>query len=204
VADGTTRTLRRPGGTAAIRIESEAGKIGLNAAPPELLRALFLRLGLGDRQAGSLAAAILDWRSPGQRARIRGAKEPEYRAAGRTWAPPLSAFRSLDELGLVLGMTPKLLARARPNLSLHAGREPDLRVADPQVVQTVMDIAGPQRAAFLEAVASRDEAEVVLVTVRAATDGPRAACFTRRAEISLRSGAAGRAWRILGWEAPED
>ena len=42
---------------------------------------------------------------------------------------------------------------------------------------------------------------MVLVTIRAATDGPRAARFTRRAEVSLRPGAVGRAWRILGWEA---
>jgi general secretion pathway protein K len=201
VPDGTARTRQRPGGTTEIRLESEAGKIGLNAAPPELLRALFLRLGLTEAEAGSLAAAILDWRSPGQRPRIGGAKEAQYRAAGRDYAPPLSAFRSLDELGLVLGMTPDLLARARPYLSVHAPREPDLRRADRLVVQTVMDVAGPQRAAFLEATADRERAEVVMVTVRAATAGPRAARFVRRAEIGLRPGAAGRSWRILSWDA---
>ncbi|MDO9711568.1 type II secretion system minor pseudopilin [Paracraurococcus lichenis] len=202
--DGAVRELRLPGGSARIRIENEAGKIGLNSAPPELLRALFLRLGIDEGRATRLASAILDWRSPGQRARPFGAKDPEYRAAGRVYAPPLSGFWSLDELGLVLGMTPELLALVTPHLSLYAGREPDMRFADQVVAQAVLDVAGPDRAEYLAATARVDQPDVVLITAAAVTEDARRARFTRRAHVRLGAGMHGRGWKVLSWEVPGD
>jgi general secretion pathway protein K len=78
-----------PGGAAAtVRVESEQGKVNPNLAPAPLLQALLLPLGVEPRAAASLAASILDWRTAGQRPRPGGAKEPQYRAAGRDYAPP--------------------------------------------------------------------------------------------------------------------
>ena len=100
--DGVSREIALPGGAAAtVRVESEQGKVNPNLAPAPLLQALLLPLGVEPRAAASLAASILDWRTAGQRPRPDGAKEPQYRAAGRDYAPPGRPFESLDELGLV-------------------------------------------------------------------------------------------------------
>ncbi len=201
--DGVPREVALPGGAAAVvRVESEAGKINPNTATAGVLQALLLRLGAEPNAAASLAAAILDWRSPGQRPRLNGAKEPQYRAAGRDYAPPGRSFESLDELRLVLGMTPELLARLTPFLSVYQTGEPDLRFAQPVVARAMVDAAdaGPDA----ESVGEFETAQGVVVVVTAAVALPGGARFTRQAHVRLGSGARGRGWQILTWRAVEE
>ena len=130
VVDGMTHTVPVVGGVARVEIRSEAAKVGLNQASPALLAALLTRLGTDRRQSAALADAILDWRTATTRPRKLGAKAPEYRAAGLGYAPPNSDFESIDELGLVQGMTPELVARLAPYVSIYQTGDPDLTVAD--------------------------------------------------------------------------
>ncbi len=199
--DGIPREIALPGGgVAVVRAESEAGKSNPNLAPAGLLQALLLGAGADPRAAASLGAAILDWRTAGQRPRPNGAKEPQYRAAGRDYAPPGRPFESLDELGLVLGMTPELLARLTPFLSVYQTGDPDLRIAHPAVAQAVADAA---RAGLdADAEPDADAASVVVVTAGAVLPG--GARFTRRAHVRLGPGARGRGWQILTWRTAED
>jgi len=129
-ADGSVHAVPVAGGVARVEIRSEAAKIGLNQASPALLAALLTRLGTDRRQSAALADAILDWRTATARPRRLGAKAPEYRAAGLGYAPPNSDFESADELGLVRGMTPELVARLAPYLSVYQTGDPDLMLAD--------------------------------------------------------------------------
>ena len=199
-ADGVPREMALPGGAvAAVRIESERGKVNPNLAAAGHLQALLLRLGAEPRAAASLAAAILDWRTPGQRPRTNGAKEPQYRAAGRDYAPLGRPFESLDELGLVLGMTPELLARLTPFLSVYQGGDPDLGFAHPVVAQALADAASSGQGT--EVASEADAAPVVVVTASAALPG--GIRFTRQAHVRLGPGARGRAWQILTWRAVE-
>lgn len=199
--DGVPREIALPGGgVAVVRAESEAGKINPNLAPAGLLGALLLHLGAEPRAAASIAASILDWRTAGQRPRPNGAKEPQYRAAGRDYAPPGRPFESLDELGLVLGMTPELLARLAPFLSIYQAGEPDLRFAHPLVAQAVVDAAG----AGLDREGAPDTDAAPVVVVTAAATLPGGARFTRRAHVRLGPGTRGRGWQILTWRAAED
>jgi type II secretory pathway pseudopilin PulG len=62
--DGTPRALRLFDRDIEVRIESEAGKIDLNAAPPPLLAALFRSQGMPPAEAEQLAGRVAAWRTP--------------------------------------------------------------------------------------------------------------------------------------------
>ncbi len=187
--------LRLPDATVALLVADESGKVNPNAAEPELLAALLRALDADARTADGVAAAIADWRFPGDAARPGGARLREYRAAGRDYGPPGAPFRSLDELGLVLGMTPALLARALPHLSLYAGAEPDLAAADPVVRRAVRALTGVPPPAQRQA---PDWPRTVTIVADAVRDG--GGRFTRRAVVALRSGDA--LFRVVEWGTP--
>ncbi len=132
-ADGTIHTLPLTGGSAVIEVSDEAVKIGLNQATAGLLAALITQFGADHKQAASLADAILQWRTSAPQAGPPGAKTAAYAQAGAAYAPPESDFETLSELGLVRGMTPALLQRLTPYLSVYQTGDPDLAHADPAV-----------------------------------------------------------------------
>ena len=63
--------------------------------------------------ASGLVDKVLDWREAGPGKRPSGAQEPDYRAAGFAHAPRNGPFQSVEELKLVMGMTPELYRRRR-------------------------------------------------------------------------------------------
>ncbi len=192
-ADGADRTLRVPGGQAVLRIEDEAGKINPNSASPELLRALLRRVGADSRTADGVASAIVDWRFPSSQGQPGGAKEPQYRAAGRLYGPPGAPFRSMEELGAVLGMTPDLLSRLEPNVSVLTDADPDPAAAPPVVRQAIQDVRGPAN------LSRRQPPRTVTITARVTGDaGGR---FIRRATVRLGKTAKEPMFQILTWEA---
>lgn len=193
LADGVDRVLRVPGGQAVVRIADEAGKVNPNSASPELLRALLRRSDADSRAADSIAAAIVDWRFPSSQGRPAGAKEAEYRAAGRDYGPPGAPFRSVAELGAVLGMTPALLSRLEPNVSVLTDTDPDPAAAPPVVRQAMQDVRG------VPAGSRRKPPRTVTITARAVGDA--GGHFTRRAAVRLGSTPKEPLFQILTWEA---
>jgi general secretion pathway protein K len=135
--DGTPYAVRIGAAVVTLRLEDEGGKVNPNIAEPELLQALLLQIGLDRRTAVALAGAIVDWRSLGQGPTPPGAKAAQYAATGRDYAPPSAPFESLEELGAVLGMTPVLLARLRPHLTLYTTVGPDVATGDPVVAAAI-------------------------------------------------------------------
>jgi general secretion pathway protein K len=195
-ADGAVHPIRFPRATVEVRIEDEAGKVNPNFASPELLRALLVRIGADARTAASIAAAIVDWRSESADPNPLGAKAAQYAAAGRDYGPPGAPFQSLDELGEVLGMTPELLARLRPHLSLFSQTDPLASTTDPVVAMAIRDTGGAGRAA------ANGRLQVALITARAqGLDGAR---FTRRAAIRIGGDVRDRPWKVLAWTRSED
>lgn len=182
--------LRLPGATVALSVQDEAGKVNPNTATPELLTALLRAVGADTRTAAAAAAAIVSWRFPG------GDKAAPYRAAGRDYAPPGAPFRRLDELGLVLGMTPALLGQVLPYLSLYAEAEPDAAAAGPVVLQAMRAAAGGQVTPRARAAPNAPGA-VTIVAAAATATGAR---FTRRAVVLLRSGET--PYQVMEWDAP--
>ena len=142
-------------------------------------------------EAGQVAAAIFDWRTPGQRASPGGAKAAEYRAAGRDVVPTGRPFESLDELGAVLGMTPALLAALRPSLSIYNEAGLDVRYAPPAVVLALADI-GMEFDPPTEA-----RQAVTIVATAGLAEGAR---FRRQAVVRILGIADEHPWQILAWE----
>ncbi len=121
-ADGAIHVVRIGRVAVTVRIEDEARKINPNIASLARLRALLEQFGVAPADAANLAAAIVAWRTPGARlpSGIGGADD---RPAG---AP----FLNLEELGAVPGMTPDLLRRLRPFLTLFTDDDTDVTTQD--------------------------------------------------------------------------
>ena len=127
-ANGTEHEFVLDGVTVRVSVLDESGKIDLNTAPEGLLQGLFKSVDLNDQAASALAAAVLDWRSPGNLKRLNGAKEEDYRAAGKNYGPPNAPFETIDELQRVLGMTPELYRKIAPALTIYS-RQPGVNTS---------------------------------------------------------------------------
>lgn len=191
-ADGSIRALRRPGATVQLRLDSEAGKINPNTASPALLGALLGAAGADSRTAATLAEAIVAWR---RRTAQGGGLAPEYRAAGRDYVPPGEHFQTLGELNLVLGMTPALLDRMRPALTLFHDGDPDPARAVPLVREALAKLG--------DAPATTGTPDDSTVTVTAAATGQDGTRFTRRAVLQVGPARDGSLFRVLDWQAGE-
>ncbi len=193
-ADGSAHSVRLADGAAAVRITDEFGKINPSLASPAVLAALLRAVGEGSDQADELAANIVQWRFPSADDAASGAKAQRYRAAGRDYAPPNANFQSIGEVGLVLGMTPDLLQRLAPHLTLYTDTDPDARRADPVVARALALAGTPPPTGALP------PARVVTITAAStAEDGAR---FERQAVVSLGADRAGRPFRIVLWATP--
>ena len=200
-ADGATRTLLLARGSAEIRIEDHAGRINPNAASAAILTALLGRVGVEEAAAGRLAAAIVDWRSPGVQPSPGGAKLPQYRAEGRPYGPPRGNFKSRGELSLVLGMTPEILLAVAPYLSIHAPTKVDLARAGPVVAQVVLSVGEDPQALQLRAPVGNDPTAPMIVDISVVVVMPGAR-FSRvtTLRIDVANEDTARPWQILEWE----
>jgi general secretion pathway protein K len=169
-----------------VRIQDELGRIDLNWADGSVLVALFQSVGLDAQAAARLVDKIQDWRDSSPLRRLNGAKDRDYRDAGYAYRPRNGAFQSLDELKLVMGMTPELFDRVEPALTVYSGR-PSI---DPQVA--------PREA--LLAVPTMDEGKIAaLIAARAGAPPSSALPLPGRAfAVSV---AIERADRTIGREA---
>jgi general secretion pathway protein K len=113
---------------------TEAARIDLNAAPKELLAGLLTVLGAGEDEAKEGADRIVGWRT---KPATDGASNEDalYRTAGRTYSPRLAPFVHVDELALVLGLSPALVERAMPFVTIFSGVSGvDVVTAAPEVI----------------------------------------------------------------------
>lgn len=120
-ADGTVHQTTFNGSTLRIAIYDEGGRIDLNAAPGGLIDGLLRSVGVEDEERKRLVDAILDWRDEDQLRRDYGAEGNDYAAAGLPYSPGDKHFSSVEELALVLGMTPALYRRLAGALTVYSG-----------------------------------------------------------------------------------
>lgn len=177
-----------------LEISDDAGKINPNMASPELLRSLLLLLGTESTTAGRIADAIADWRFPGTLPRQNGAKAPQYRAAGLSYGPPNKPFESLNELGNVLGMTPVLLARVVPHLSLYNDGTAVPAVAD-DVVRRAL------RATFGLSGMEVNTGPLRVVTITGTAETRTGGWFVRQVSVRFGSTARESLYEILAWRS---
>ena len=192
LADGQARALTLGRVRLAIRIEDEAGKVNPNLANPGLLQALMQQVGADPATATRVAAAIAEWRFPGNASQMGGGTKAElYRRAGLAYAPWNAPFRSLQQVGAVLGMSPELLTRLGPYVSVLTDAQTDAAVAPPPVLAALGLLAG--------APTQRLPPRTVTVTAEALTAG--GSRFTRRATIRLAATPNEPLMQVLTWTA---
>jgi general secretion pathway protein K len=194
--DGPPYVLRLPQAAVEVSISSESSRLPLNTAPLPELMALIGLLGVDPGRARTIATQIADWRSPANFPLQGGAKAPQYRAAGRLWGPANRPFRSPEDLSLVLAMTPEVLTRLTPHISVYTQSAPKAGNADPLVLAAMRSLSenGGQPLNFDEPPIFR-----VIATARAAGGGE----FIRRAVFRLNTlsegGGPNRVIDILAW-----
>ena len=190
LADGRPQQLPFGSYALTIRILDEDRKVNPNFAPADLLAALLSASGADPTQAQALALSIAAWHDPS----VHDQVVAQYRAAGMAAAPTGGPFRSLDELRLVIGMTPALLDRLRPHLSVYAQAPLNFAQADPVVREAIRSLG-----AGSEPTPSTTPATVIDVTSDAkGSDGSR---FIRHAVVALSRDQTGRAFNTLTWDA---
>src|ERR1051326_3986561 len=202
--DGAVQSIQLFGHKVALRSESEAGKVNLNAAPPGLLAALFAGQGVPPAEAGLLAARVATWRAPSL-GMARSEAIAAYQDAGRRYGPRFAPFRSLGELRLVLGMTDALQAAVAPLTTVWSGDgSVDRSVAGEallRVLETTGDgLAASQRAARAKgsaAGANRPAAVGEAVAIAAALES-KDFVLERVAVIQV-AGDRREPYRVLAW-----
>jgi general secretion pathway protein K len=121
--DGAAQSFEFDGTPIKVSIQDELGRIDLNQAEAPMFIGLLQSAGLDLDSATRLADKILDWRTATPLKHLNGAKEPEYRAVESAYRPRNGPFQSVDELLLVMDMTPALFRRIEPALTVYSGRQ---------------------------------------------------------------------------------
>jgi general secretion pathway protein K len=126
--------VRLMGTDLAVSFITEAARVDLNEAPKELLSGLLTVLGASDDDAKQAADRIIGWRTKASDG--DGSKEAAlYQSAGRTYSPRQAPFAHVNELALVLGLTPALVERALPYVTVFSGSaSADVMVAPAEVI----------------------------------------------------------------------
>lgn len=182
--NGTEQSFDFGGASLRMRIEDEFGKIDINQTDGSTLAALFQSAGMTPPAAEALVDKVLDWRDRSPFKRLNGAKAEEYRAAGDTYGPRNGPFQSVEELTLVMGMTPGLYRRIEPALTVYSGRQfVDPPFAPPEVLAALPALANA-RAAALGASPGTAAAVSLLGGVGAPILALKGRAFTINTEIS--------------------
>ena len=130
IADGRVYPMLYDQAKVGVSITAEGGKVDLNAASPEVLSSLLRNAGADPVHASAITQAIVDWRSFPLSPQQVTQRNSVYAAAGRDYGPRNGPFASVEELQMVLGMTPELYAKVAPYVTIWSGRtSPDPNTA---------------------------------------------------------------------------
>ncbi|HWD28600.1 MAG TPA: hypothetical protein VG387_15620 [Rhizomicrobium sp.] len=158
--DGAARSSTAGDVDLSTAIQDETGRVDLNVSGRDLLRSYFAAAGdLEVAPADALAGNVIAWRTTH------------------------GAFQSVEDLGGVDGMTPDLIVRVVPGLTVYSHRESfDLRTAPPPVLRAIpgmsatglrgRGIVRPGRAYSIHVAASRGATRVERLAVVLITGDP--------------------------------
>jgi general secretion pathway protein K len=194
---------------------SEAARIDLNEAPLAMLAGLFAAFGVKSDDAVEYANRIVGWRDPPK----PGATPDEdglYRSAGLKYSPRGGPFAHTDELWLVYGLTPALIERMMPFVTVYSGlagvnvldAAPEVIAALPGMTPALLNAFLDQREAgsvdeqSLQRLlgpsqegATADSSDAYRVQVRIAFDNGRRV----DAEVVIMTGTSEAPYHVLYW-----
>jgi general secretion pathway protein K len=223
-ADGRARVVRYGDGVIEIRIQDEAGKLDLNAAPVEIIAGLFRRLGIDDGVAADAIEGIL------ARRRLYGAglSEAAQAAATENETPLAQAvqlpFATVSELRLVAPLSEPDYERIRPFVTVYTNSPRiDLLTAPASVLLALPGIREDEilayvtsRQALIAGQSDQDlpqisgankfaeNGELRAATIMATATARDGAMFAREAVYSLTLERALNPYSLLQWvQAPD-
>ena len=151
---------------------------------------------------------VVDWRSlpavEGDDASARAG----YLAAGRNYGPRHGPFASVEELQMVLGMTPALYRSLAPHITLWSGQaSPDPNVATSLALAAIPGMTA-ERAQEIQAARQRNAADPELTVGSGVTHSVRSQATLAdgtqavlRATVRWRAGsAAAQPYAVLRWQ----
>jgi general secretion pathway protein K len=199
--DVRVHRLRIGGAEAMVTVERDSGKINPNTAPPALIAALLRAVGVDPGAAGTLAMAIREFVANDSAARGTPGFA-RYAAAGLPYGPLGAPYSDVRQLRMVTGMTPAVLERLRPYLSVWSSDVIDPAAADPVVAKAWQDAK-----ASLDEDLSAVHPDMYPYDIIATAVTPQGARFTRLATVRI-NGSGGAAirrppYQILSWGRPE-
>ena len=119
--DGRTRTWNDGEIAISATAVDEAARIDINQAADPLLKGVLENVGgLDPDTSQRVLEAILDWRDADELRRPNGAEADDYRAAGLKHLPTNMRFEAIGELQRVMGVTPGLMAKIAPSLTVYS------------------------------------------------------------------------------------
>lgn len=220
-ADGTPYRFALDDDEVAITIHDERGKVDINGGSDALMRVLFKPTGLDDDDADAMVDAVVDFRDKNDLRRLNGAEDRDYRAAGLAHDAKDAPFEAVDELRLVLGVTPALYRRVAPMLTVYSGRDGIDPLRAPRALLLALPGIDAERieellaergggegstdAGILQAISRSpgirfisSRGRVSVATVRAIARLPGGATYVREAAVRL-TGKRDSPYRILAW-----
>jgi len=129
---------------------SEAARIDLNAAPKAMIAGFFAALGAPGEDADRYADRVIGWRQTPKRSDPAD-EAALYRSSGLTYQPRGAPFAHVNELWLVQGLPPALVARALPFVTVYSGKA-DINAFDapPELIQALPGMTPLRAASFLK------------------------------------------------------
>jgi general secretion pathway protein K len=184
----------------SVSFTSEAARIDLNFTPKEVLAAFLAGLGAGKDAAMEDAERIVGWRTrpvPGN------ANDEEARYAALGYSPRQSLFTHVNELALVAGLSPALVDRALPFVTVFNGSSGvDTTIAAPEVVaafskgrDATRPLAGADPSAPKSATPAAKSPCYRVETTIAFAGGRRAA-----SEVVIVLSDKAEPYRVLSWQ----
>lgn len=211
IGDGRAYTVHDDGATVVIRAVDESGKVDLNSASPEVLRGLFLAAAVAPAAAQALVAHVVEWRNPSAFDGAAG-NAADYAAAGRGYGPRHGPFASIEELQMVLGMTPALYRKLAPHVTLWSGQaSPDPNVATSLALAAIPGMTA-QRAEEIQATRQRNAGHSDLTVGSGVTHSVRSQATLAdgtqavlRATIRWQAGRQGaQPYTVLRWQEGDE
>ena len=138
-AEGSLR-FRMDDAEVFVTFTSEAARVDLNKAPKEMLANLFEVLGADQKAASGIADRIDAWRTLAKTNAADANADANSEAAlyltsGLIYGPRQAPFAHVNELGLVLGISPALVERVLPYVTVYSqSADVDVLLAAPEVV----------------------------------------------------------------------
>ncbi|WP_170866009.1 type II secretion system protein GspK [Rhizobium sp. NFR03] len=194
VPDGSPQHCRLRDMDITVSATDQDMLLDLNGASLPMLVDVLTATGLATDAANVIANQIVDFRDPDDASQpLFGAERFEYQRAGLAWGPRNGYFADTMEIAQLPAVTPVVLARIEPLLTIYSGRAA-IDVASGGPVAARIDSAAQGRVERWQTPSRRSTFGIV---VEAAIKGR--ATFARSAIVAV---TEGKAPRFLRWARP--